>query len=186
MPNVNRDQTMYVQTANPDTWYAETLQRPGELGKAYDYNDRTYQRVKLDSGATSANTVGVVAANQLAFWKDKSKYIVTNDARQALLGGIGVLGIADSYTNNVAGIFRAAITAGYYCDVLVRGYNIAVKEAGSATGGMSLEATGSSATTAGATGIAIGTQNTHQKIGVVRTATSANVCYADVDIANIP
>ena len=96
-----------------------------------------------------------------------------------------MLGVTNSYCNNVAGIFRAAVTAGYYCDILIRGRNIAVKEAGSAAGGMSLEAT-PAATTAGATGVAVGTQNAYQKIGVVRTATAANVCYADVDIANIP
>lgn len=180
MPNINRDQTVYVQTGNPDTWTMQTLQRPGELGKAYDWNDRAYQRVQLDSGATASTTLGVVAANQLAFWKDRSKYIVTNDVAQALIGGV-----ASSYCNNVAGIFRSAVTAGYYCDILIRGRNIAVKEAGSATAGMSLEAT-PSATTAGATGIAVGTQNTYQKLGIVTTATVANVCYAAIDIPNIP
>lgn len=180
MPNANRSLGVYVKTANPDSVNDSTLYREGELGVAYDYNDRAYQVVQLDSGATSSQTVGVVAANQLAFWKDRSKYIVTNCASLANGGGA-----ANAYCNNVAGIFRNAVTAGNYCHILQRGRNIAVKEAGSAAIGQSLEAT-PSATTAGATGIAIGTQNTYQKIGVVRTATVANVCYADVDIPNIP
>jgi hypothetical protein len=181
MPNVNRDQTLYVPTANPDTWSTETLQRPGELGKAYDWNDRTYQRVKLDSGATAANTVGVVAANQLAFWKDRANYIVTNDVQQARFGGV-----ANSECNNVAGIFRSAVTAGYYCDILIRGRNIAVVEAGSGVGGGTLEATAGGATTAGTTAVAAGTTNTYQKLGIIITATVATVCYADIDIPNIP
>jgi hypothetical protein len=132
MPNTNRDQLLYIQTGNPDTWSfapETTTSTPtsvarriqGELGKAYDWNDRAYQRVKLDSGATASNTVGAVAANQLAFWKDKSQYLVTNDKRFALQGAV-----ANSFANNVAGIFRSAVPAGYYCDILIRGRNIAV------------------------------------------------------------
>jgi hypothetical protein len=60
MPNTNRDQSVRIPTGNPDTWSAAGPSttdaasihnlRFGELGKAYDYNDRTYQRVILDSG----------------------------------------------------------------------------------------------------------------------------------------
>jgi hypothetical protein len=184
MPNINRDQTLYVPTGNPDTWSQEVLQRPGELGKAYDVNDRTYQRVKLDSGATAANTVGVVAANQLAFWKDKANYIVTNDKRQALLGGV-----ANSFANNVAGVFRSAVTAGHYCDILIRGRNIPVAVAtadeASVTGGVSVIAD-VTADTASVDGVAVGTACTYQKLGVCRTASSSNVAYADIDLVNIP
>lgn len=180
MPNANRSLGVYVITANPDTINTSSLYRPGELGVAYDYNDRAYQVVKVDSGVSASTGPGVVAANQLAFWKDRSQYLVTNDAAQARYGGV-----ANSYCNNVAGVFRNAATSGNYTHILQRGRNIAVKEAGSATAGMTLEAT-PAATTAGATGIAVGTQNTYQKIGVVRTATAANVCFADVDIPNIP
>jgi|WetSurMetagenome_2_1015567.scaffolds.fasta_scaffold01234_3 hypothetical protein len=185
MPNTNRDQTMYVQTGNPDTWKMETLQRPGELGKAYDVNDRAYQRVKLDSGATAANTVGVVAANQLAFWKDRANYLVTNDKRQALLGGV-----ANSFMNNVAGVFRSAVTAGYYCDILIRGRNTALSvatadEAAMLGGAMIIADV--TADTASADGVAVGgTSTPYQRLGYVRTASTSNVAYGDIDIANIP
>jgi hypothetical protein len=175
---------MYVQTGNPDTWMMATLQRPGELGKAYDWNDRAYQRVKVDSGATAANTVGAVAANQLAFWKDKSQYIVTNDKRFALQDGV-----ANSFANNVAGIFRAAVTSGYYCDILIRGRNIALEVAtadeAAVTGGVSLIAD-VTADTASVDGIAVGTATTYQKLGICRTASTSNVAYGDIDIGNIP
>ena len=190
MPNSNRDQTLRVMTGNPDTWSAAGPSttdvasannlRLGEVGKAYDYNDRTYQRVKLDSGATAANTVGVVAANQLAFWKDKSNYIVTNDKRFALLGAV-----ANSFANNVAGVFRSAVTAGYYCDILTRGRNIAVAATANCTGGTTVIAD-VTASTASADGVAVGTASTYQKLGVVGTAVSASVAYVDFDIPNIP
>lgn len=180
MPNTNRDQTMYVQTGDPDTWHVETLQRPGELGKAYDVNDRAYQRVKLDSGATASNTVGVVAANQLAFWKDRANYIVTNDKRFALLGGI-----ANSFANNVAGVFRHAVTAGHYCDILIRGRNIAAAAVAGVAGG-ELVIADVTANTASVDSIAVGTAVTYQNLGVVRTAVANDVAYVDFDIPNIP
>jgi hypothetical protein len=181
MPNINRDQTMYVPTGNPDTWKTDVLQRPGELGKAYDANDHTYQRVKLDSGATASNTVGVVAANQLAFWKDKANYIVTNDTRQAQGGSIGT----SAFANNVAGIFRSAVTAGYYCDILIRGRAINVADDNSSAVGESL-IVDTTANVARAATVNVGTAPTFKVIGICKTASVANVCVADVDLANIP
>jgi hypothetical protein len=181
MPNINRDQTVYIPTGNPDTWSADTLQRPGELGKAYDYNDRTYQRVKLDSGATAANTVGAVAANQLAFWKDRANYLVTNDKRQAEGGSLGT----NAFANSVAGIFRSAVTAGRYCDILVRGRNIAVSDTNDVAVGETLIAD-ITANTAKAAGEGVGTAPTYNPIGRCRTASATNVCYADIDLTNIP
>ena len=180
MPNANRVQTVYMSTGNPDTINVTELGRMGELGQAYDWNDRGYQLVKVDSGCTASTGTGVVAANQLAFWKDRSQYLVTNNSPQALFGVV-----ADSYRNNVAGIFRNAVTAGNYTHILIRGRNIAVKEAGSATQGMLLVANTSSVA-ADSLGIAVNTAATNQLLGVVRTATVTTTCYADVDIPNIP
>ena len=179
MPNTINDQTMYVPTGNPDTWSSATLQRPGELGKRYDYNDRTYQRVQLDSGCTSGPTVGVVAANQLAYWKDKSNYLVTNDIRFAE-------GVASSaQAQFAAGIFRSAVTAAYYCDIVVRGRNIACADDGSTSVGMSVIAD-TTADTARVKGVALGTAATHKLLGHCRTASAANVAYCDLDIPEVP
>ena len=188
MPNANRIQTLYVVSGNPDTvnelpsstTNVGTYPRTGQLGQAGDFNDRAYQYVQLDSGATASSSAGVVAANEVAYWKDRSQYIVTNDSSQALFANT-----ANSFRNNVAGIFRNAVTAGNYCYVLQRGRSISVKEAGSATPGMIL-VSDTSATAAQALGTAIGTAPPVQPLGVVVTATAANVCTADIDIPNIP
>ena len=71
-----------------------------------------------------------MAANQLAYWKDKSQYIVTNDVTQANAANMAGVAWANSgFRNYVAGIFRSAVTAGRYCDILQRGRNISVSEA---------------------------------------------------------
>lgn len=183
MPNANRDQTMYVQTGNPDTWYSETLQRPGELGKAYDWNDRAYQRVKVDSGVSASNAVGVVAANQLAFWKDRANYIVTNDKRFALFGAV-----ANSFANNVAGVFRAAVPAGYYCDVLQRGRNIPATSTAGCSAGEQVVADVTASTAYVDGPVNVGTAITYQVLGVCRTTSTgaAGTAYVDFDIPNIP
>lgn len=193
MPNINRSQTLRVPTGNPDTWSAagpsatdaasyHTL-RFGELGMAYDVNDRAYQRVKVDSGVSASNAVGVVAANQLAFWKDRSNYIVTNDKRFALMGGI-----ANSFANNVAGVFRSAVPAGYYCDILQRGYNIPVTSTAQLAAGMQVVADVTASTAYADGPIAVGTAITYQPLGVCKTTSTgaAGTAYVDFDIPNIP
>lgn len=181
MPNIHRTQTVYLHTGNPDTVNTDTLLRPGELGVAFDKDNKVYQVVKLDSGATAAPTVGVVAANQLAFWKDRSAYLVTNDKRFALLGGI-----ANSFANNVAGVFRTAVTAGNYCCVLQKGYNVAVSSDGSTTTAGDYACADLTADTAKIRGETIATAPTYQNLGVVRTTEAANVAYVDLDIPSIP
>ena len=180
MPNTNRVQTQYVISGNPDTVNTATAYFDGQIGQSIDANDKEYQFVQLDSGATASTATGVVAANQLAYWHDRSQYIVTNDAANGLRGNA-----ANSFRNNIAGIFRTAVTAGNYCFVLQRGRNITVKEAGSATAGMLLE--GDSSTTAAQTlGVAVGTYPSYLALGVVTVATSGSTCTADIDISGIP
>lgn len=193
MPNTNRDQTMYIPTGNPDTWSAAGPSatdaasyhnlRLGEVGKAYDFNDRSYQRVQLDSGCTASTPVGVVAANQLAFWKDRSTYKVTNDKRFALLGGV-----ANSFANNVAGVFRSAVTAGYYCDILQRGYNIPVTATAGLTAGEQVVADVTASTAYADGPVNVGTAITYQILGVCKTSSTgaAGTAYVDFDIPNIP
>lgn len=188
MPNVNRISTPYIGGGNPDTWSEPVSNVPGayqpyaggDLGNAYDWNDKAYQKVRLDSGATSATPAGAVAANQLAYWKDRANYIVTNDSRFGLLGGT-----ANSFRNNVAGLFRAAVPAGNQCFILQRGRQVNVLEAGSATPGMIL-VSDTSTTAAQSLGVAIGTAPPVYPLGVVVTATSGGFCVADFDIPNVP
>lgn len=191
MPNVNRIISPYIQNGNPDTDYQTVSYNPttpganlpyagGDIGNAYDANDKAYQKVYLDSGATSASPSGVVAATQLAYWKDRGNYIVTNDSRFALLNNTAL-----SFRNNVAGVFRAAVPAGSFCWVLQRGRAINLKEVGSATPGMILVAS-TSTTAADSLGVAINTAAPCMPLGVVRTSTSGTTCVADFDLPNIP
>lgn len=89
------------KTNSPTPFYA-----PGEIGCAF--NDQngggSYLRVKLDSGATAATGIGVVQPYQLAYWKDQTNNIVTNDKNQCDAGPAGAI-------NRVAGIFQLAVTA---------------------------------------------------------------------------
>lgn len=191
MPNVNRIISPFIASGNPDTDVQTGTFTPatpgtnipyagGDLGNAYDFNDKTYQKVYLDSGATSASPAGVVAATQLAYWKDRTNYIVTNDSRFAMFGGV-----ANSWRNNIAGLFRAAVPAGSFCWVLQRGRAVNVKEAGSATQGMIL-ISDTSTTAAQALGVAINTAPNCMTLGVVITATAAGTCSVDFDMPNIP
>jgi len=159
----------------------ETLYAPGELGQVFDTNDKTYQIVKCDSGATASTSAGAVAANDLAFWKDKDKYLVTNDAAQAIGAGT-----ANAYRNQVAGVFRVAATAGYHVAVLQRGDNIPVNATG---GGIGQTAIANSGSDADAAFVAVGTASTYMPLGIAREATgatTAGMCNVDLNIPSIP
>ena len=159
-----------------------SLYAPGDLGSAHDLNDRSYQCVQLDSGATAATPVGAPAANQLTFWKDKNKYLVTTDDRMAIGGQT-----ANAWRNQAAGWLRNAATPGNYVYILQRGDNIPV--AGAAGGGVGQRIIAQTTGTAQVTFEAVGGNNTYKALGVAREATAATLAghvYADVDIPNIP
>ncbi len=159
-------------TGNPDTFNQVNLYWPGQLGQTLPTSTGFYQCVQDDSGNTSANTVGVVAANQLAFWKNKAQYLVTNDLRFSQQG-----------RNGVAGIFRAAITAGYYCYVLQRGDGIAVKgSAGAALDTM----IANSGTNADTTNLTPGVAFTYTPIGVAVAGTSGGNISVNLNIPSAP
>ena len=181
MPNERNQQPIHLGNAiDPDNVNETTLYYEGQLGAAHEWNDRSYQRVKLDSGATSSTSVGVVAANQLAYWKDKDAYLVTNDSAQAI-GGQS----ANGYRNFVAGVFRNAVTAGSYCDLLTAGDNIPIADGGNTFAvGESVIAEG--ATAAAADRVAVGTAPTYQLLGYARGAASGGNVNVDVRIGPIP
>jgi hypothetical protein len=194
MADANRTSagTIWLPTGNPDTTNISSADfnsmggQPGSLGTRFQASppDRAYQRVQLDSGATASNAVGVVAANQLAYWKDKSKYIVTNDFRQANATGTGIASVNSGFRNFVAGVFRSAVTAGNYCDILQRGRSISVKTTGSPAAGDILVGD-TTASTAQAATVTPGTAPTVKAIGVVTGPAVANVTPCDVDIPEV-
>ena len=82
-----------------------TLYEPGELGQRVNTNDgKVHQIVVCDSGPSS------VAVGDVAFWKNRLTYQVTNKQADAAEG-----------RNAVAGMFEAIVTPGNYCSIQISG-----------------------------------------------------------------
>lgn len=179
MPNTIRILSPYLVTGNPDTINVTDQYAPGQLGGSFDLNDKTYEVVQLDSGATSATPTGVVAANQVAFWKSKTNRLVTNDARVAIGGQT-----ASGWRNQVAGIFRNAVTPGNYTCILTNGHNVPVKAA-TTTAAIGDNIIANTTQTPDAIVLAAGTALTVQGIGTARNAGSGTAVNVDVDIPDL-
>lgn len=196
MPNTNRLLTLFLgSNASPDT---VNIAPPtaltgggtppgsyfpyaaGELGGSFDLNNRTYSLVQNDSGATSATPTGAVAANQVAFWKDKAAGIVTNDKRFALNGTI-----SNAAGNAIAGIYRVAATAGAIVCILSRGQSIAVASDSNGGGGQ-MAVVDITASTARVTNVAVGTAPGYQVVGIMRSTPAGGNVNVDVDIPTLP
>lgn len=180
--NKNRDGTIYIPTGNPDTVNYTPAYAPGELGVYYDFGTKSYQIVQLDSGATAATPSGAVAANQLAYWKDKVNYVVTNDSRFALGGGAAA---NSAYRNFVAGVFRPlAPTPGNIIHVLQRGFNLQVASDG--TGAVGDTAVCNTSTTLlQVTAVTAGTAPGPMALGQIRGAAVAGIIPVDLTIPSI-
>lgn len=177
--------TVYTRMANPYVYGSgsansinvPTLYAPGELGQAWnDQNTgRSHALVQLDSGATSATPTGAVAANQLAFWKDKQAKIVTNDKRFA-----GDAGVTNGAVNNIAGIFTVAATAGYYTAICIAGLSVPV--AGDNSGSVGFQAVAdTTASTARVVSLATATTApTAQVVGRISGTPTGGVTPVDV------
>lgn len=179
--------TVWLPTGNPDTTNITPTDfnsmggQPGSLGIEFEASNpaRSYQRVQLDSGATSATPAGAVAANDVLYWKDKSGGVktVTNDSRFAMGGSA-----ANTYTNYVAGIARIAATAGNYIDVLQHGQSIPVADGGNTFAAGEPVIAEADTTASAADRVAVGTAAPSQQIGVARGAASGGFVNVDIDI----
>lgn len=179
MPNATAD-----KTNAPTPLYA-----PGELGAIFsDQNvGGVYRRVLLDSGATSGTSVGAVAAGQIAFWKDRTNFIVTNDKNQCDVGPSGAI-------NRVAGIFQLAVTAApgvtgsdgqpqsYYTDLVVQKKAMQVAATGTLVAG-AVAIVDTTANVARAISAAtVTTAPISQVIGTFTSATLASGNFGTVDV----
>lgn len=164
----NTRRALTVPNGNPYTWHGNVdglngtgLLEPGEIGAVLPWQGAVLQLVKLDSGVTSATPTGIVLNGQIAFWKDRNTYVVTNDVRFA--DG----GVADA-RNSVAGVFEPSALAGEYLFVTQESDSTNVLCTSTPTAGAVLVAnTGSSADSAS---VAAGTAPTSQVIGTVLSA----------------
>ena len=183
MPANRVNQTMYVVTGNPATFNASSLYKPGELGShQIDAAGKEYQLVQLDSGATSSTSTGIVATADVAFWKDRTSYIVTNDVAQAE-------GLEATSNNNkrnaVAGVFPGAITAGNYCLIQQRGAGDVLAASGG-TYGVGAQVIANSGTVSDVTSSAIGTAPTHKLVGYANGLRVGTVVSVDLDLPWVP
>jgi hypothetical protein len=178
--------TIFLPTGNPDTTKISLTDfqsqggHEGSLGQQFEAGNalRSYQRVYVDSGATAATPAGAVAANQAAYWKDRSTYTVTNDSRFA--GGGALAG--GGYINAVAGVFRNGTSAGYIVDVLKRGYEIPLKDGGNSFAAGQPVIAEADATAAAFDRVNVGTAAPSQQVGVARGAAANGVVSVDVNI----
>lgn len=178
--------TIWLPTGNPDTTNITPTDfnslggQPGGLGLVFEAGNpaRRYQRVQLDSGATSATPTGAVAANQLMYWKDKSSYLVTNDSRFAMGGAAA----ASVFRNFGAGVLRLAATAGNYIDILQGGQSIPCKDGGNTFAAGEQVIPENDTTAAAFDRVAIGTAATNQILGIARGVASGGNVNVDIDI----
>ena len=113
MPSGRIDQTIYVGPfQNIEQMNAATLYKPGELGSQVQLGGKAYQLIQVDSGATAAVSAAghVPQAGDLAFWRAKTKYLVTNNRNDAFIAPGGGGGATNS-RNAYAGVF-CSITGG--------------------------------------------------------------------------
>lgn len=173
------------KTNAPSPYYAS-----GELGCAFNDQNTggSYLRVQLDSGATSTNAVGAVAAGQLAFWKDQSQAIVTNDKNMCDVGASGAI-------NRVAGIFQLAVTAApgvngtdgnplmYMCDLVIQKRAYPCATTGTIVAGAAFIADTTASTARGISQATVTTAPVSQVIGVCASTVVTNgLTPVDVNI----
>ena len=103
------EQAVFLQSGDPENENVATLSYPGQLGMRFtvvqpsrsapgaeDGRSKTYQLIQTDSTMTVAPFRGAVA-----WWSDKTKYLVTTT--------VTTLG-----RGRIAGVFQNAITLGNY------------------------------------------------------------------------
>ncbi len=183
MSNELRKKSLYFDNGDPATYHVATEYKPGELGEIVTVAEKSFQKVVLDSGATASTAVGIVAAGQVAYWKDKSTYIVTNDSAQALGANSVLNGGNSSFRNEVAGVFGVAVAAAEYCAVQFKG-RCNVKAASGGTYGVGNTFVANTGTAADGTTIDVGTAITSIVVGVVAGARSAPNAPIDLNLPN--
>ncbi len=164
-----------IPNGNPLTWHGNTeglngsgLLEPGDLGGVLPFSGNQFQLVKMDSGATSATATGIPAAGQLAFWKDRTNYLVTNDVLQADAASIPPGQYPRDGRDSVAGVVEMAVKAGEFFFVHQKGPSNVKTTSSPAPGDVFVANSG---TAADATTTAAGTAPAGVPLGTVTSAT---------------
>lgn len=182
----------YMPQGTPDLTNAVSpYYAPGEVGCAFNDQNTggSYLRAQLDSGATSGTAVGAVAAGQLAFWKDQSQAIVTNDKNQCDVGPLGAV-------NRVAGIFQTAVSTApnvkdangsptmYMCDLVIQKRAYPVASTGTILAGTAFIADTTANVARGISQSTVTTAPVSQVIGICATSvlSAGNTTPVDINI----
>lgn len=181
MPNNIRSSAAYLgATGDPEQFNEPTNFYPGQLGASFTFvspqntppgaeagRSKTYQLVATDSTMSVAPYLGAVA-----WWSDKTKYMVTTT--------VTTLG-----RGRVAGVFQGNVTKGNYCYIQTGGpATVKFVDSPTATptvaGGFVIP----SATNGKADCLAVGSAATYPALGVAAgTYDAANAqCVVDLDV----
>lgn len=181
MPNNVRIQPLYLQSGDPESENVVSLLYPGQLGgrttvkqpaiggnptAAGQFRSKTYQLVQTDSTMAVAPYAGAVA-----WWADKTKYLVTTDPTKLGRG-------------RVAGVFRNAITPGNYGCIQTQGPcpNVKFVDAPTSTPDATGKLVVPSATAGKADCLAAGIAATYPTLGESAGAISVSDSTAPVDL----
>lgn len=101
MPTGRTHPIQKIRSGDPDNMNDPVDPYRNELGQKFTINDRDYQKVQLDSGATSAIPSGAQTQYDIAYWKNRNAGLVTSDAR-----------VAEQGIDSAAGVFPNTATPG--------------------------------------------------------------------------
>lgn len=185
MPNAWFSQPVFLPGGDPDQMNEPSLLYPGQLGIRFSYinpprtvptetseqgSPKSYQLVQTDSSMTVAPY-----ASAVAWWSAMVGYLVTTS--QSKLG-----------RGRVAGIFKTAVTPGYYCCIQQKG-RASVKLVDAPTAAPSIAGLHviPSATDSKADVLGAGTAMTYPRIGRTTGAVNLgdNTCLVDLDLPEV-
>lgn len=167
MPSGITNETMFRGPVAIPLLNSSSLYKGGELGSRITLVGQEFQIVKTDSGPTT------ITAGDVAFWKDRANYVVTNKLADAPEG-----------RNGVAGMFPATVTSGNYANIQIggRGYRT-IKTAGAPNQGMT--AVANSGSSSDVVGIPAGTAPTYTPLGIFTGEPAAGFAAIELTIGSM-
>jgi len=157
MPAVIADQTIYLSTGDPETFFNQTsLYKPGELGKKFTHTSgKRYQIVQVD--AASGSTV----ANGVVYWASRTAYKVTSKNADAT----NAAGL-----NGVAGRAPGITAAGNYMAMQIGGAAVLVYAGTNTAGAVGGAVIANNSTLSDTNATTLGTAPTNKIVGWIITA----------------
>jgi hypothetical protein len=178
MPSGVNDQTVYLSTGDPETFYNQTsLYKPGELGKKFTHTTgKRYQIVQVDSSVSATYTATVV--NGLVYWATRASYTVVPTETDAL--NLALI-------NGVAGRSPGITTKGNYFAMQIGGTAVLVYGGTTTAGVVGSAVIGKATTLSDANAVTYASGITNKVVGwvtVAGTATqiTASLCLDDVEV----